>query len=192
MGMIRCPKCGTVLSDTASFCTNCGQKFTNRTYNTPNYNANPYNQYNQPQDNTPNYNANPNNQYNQPQYNPTPYNPNPYVQYAPKIPGRGFGISSMVLGIIGIVYSFCVLIVSIGLKEAANDPFYSYSYEYSGADTAMSIAIIYPLILASLSLIFGFCSHSKGYRSGIKTAGFVLGGISLAFCLISFIITSSI
>ena len=98
---------------------------------------------------------------------------NTRTQYKKIIPGRGFGISSMIMGILGAFYGF------IALTNVFTMPEYTKSIAISGT--------ILPIIFAILALIFGVVSHSKGYNKGQKKAGIVLGVISLVLCIITII-----
>ena len=85
-----CPNCGNPLEENASFCTKCGsavQNQENNTYNNNNYN-NGYNNYNN------GYNNGYNNYYN---------NSNGYQQ---PVQNTSTPKTALVLGILGIVFSF--------------------------------------------------------------------------------------
>lgn len=98
---------------------------------------------------------------------------NTNTQYKKIIPGRGFGISSMVMGILGALYGF------LALSSANAMP------EYTKADAIAGTVL--PIIFAVLALVFGFVSNSKGYNKGQKKAGIVLGVVSLVLCIIAII-----
>lgn len=99
---------------------------------------------------------------------------NTNTQYKKIIPGRGFGISSMIMGILGAFYGF------LALSNVYTMPEYTKSIAISGT--------VLPIIFSILALVFGFISHSKGYNKGQKKAGIVLGVISLALCVITIIV----
>ena len=127
-----CSNCGVQVTDESVFCPHCGARF-ETDFQQP-YQAPTDTQYQQP------YQAQPNNQYQQPYANPTPYGqypqqnsyqPRPYYQQAkPKVPGRGFGITSMVLGIIacGIVVLSAILFTATGHMITSGGINYYYSY----------------------------------------------------------------
>lgn len=83
-----------------------------------------------------------------------------------KIPGRGFGIAGMVMGILGVVYSLTLLLSFISFGEAV----------------AMGV---YLTTFAILALIFGFTSRAKGYKSGQSASALVMGCITIAFYIIT-------
>ena len=97
----------------------------------------------------------------------------------PKIPGKGLGITALVLGIIGLVYGFYCLIASI---EIAN------SYFLSSAADEMIPGIIVFMVLGILATAFGGVGISKGYKNGVSTSGLVMGIISVVLYVISIII----
>ena len=112
--------------------------------------------------------------------------------YVPKIkrPGRGLGISSMVLGILGLVYSFIYGVVSLALLDEVTSR-YSYYYRYYSAsdvfeDTLPLLIIVG--ILAILSTCFGGAARSKGYKCGVSASGLVMGIISLAITIATAVI----
>lgn len=169
--MTFCPNCGTQLPEGAAACPNCGAFV----------NAQQPAQPVQPV---------------QPQYNP--YNNMPMGYYVkPKIPGRGAGIASMVLAIIGLVYSFSAFVtaigVSVGLSEA--DRVYGSYYEYESAADAVSggfiVAIALFAVLSILGIALGASARNKGYRNGVSTSGLVMGVIGTAIYLISIIIIAA-
>lgn len=99
----------------------------------------------------------------------------PMYVVKPKIPGRGFAISSMVLGIIAAVYA---LIYSIGAIEIIieGDSYYrTISEKLENGNGYIVIATI----LSILALSFAIASHSKGCVLKQKTAGTILGIISI-------------
>lgn len=95
----------------------------------------------------------------------------PMVFVKPKIPGRGFGISSMVLGIIGLVYSFVFTTSIIESIEAMydNDVFIEASL----------VPILMFSVLSILSVCFAPAAISRGYKNGISLSGLILGIIGL-------------
>ena len=87
----------------------------------------------------------------------------------PKTPGRGFGISSMVLGIIGLIYGFILLINAADFMDTEQLP----------------IIIIYSS-LSILSLCFAPAAFKRGYRNGVSISGLFMGIIGAAFFLFAF------
>ncbi|MBQ6884722.1 MAG: zinc ribbon domain-containing protein [Clostridia bacterium] len=88
--------------------------------------------------------------------------------------GRGFAIASLVLGIIGCVYSLPVLLMAFKKFESTGVAF----------GRAM-----YFMIFGVLSVIFGVNSHLRGCHLKKKTAGIVLGTINIVVLSISIIIS---
>jgi len=112
-------------------------------------------------------------QQTQPQSQPVNYN---YVK--PKIPGRGLGIAGMVLGIIGLVYTFSMFITAL-------DYFYSYFGVNEGLITVIIFFSIFPILAVSLA---GAGRH-KGYRTSVSTSGVVMGVIGLVLSFLALIAT---
>ncbi len=166
-----CSNCGVQVTDESVFCPHCGARF-ETDFQQP-YQAPTDTQYQQP------YQAQPNNQYQQPYANPTPYGqypqqnsyqPRPYYQQAkPKVPGRGFGITSMVLGIIAC--AFCTSWISLALRGG---------YARLGS-------LIFDGILAGLALTFALLAKSKGYKKQ-ATAGLILAAIACGIVVLSAIL----
>ncbi len=88
--------------------------------------------------------------------------------------GKGFAVASLVLGIIGCVYSLPILLMAFEKFESTG---------------VMIGQATYFMIFGILSLIFGINSHLKGCRLKKKTAGIVLGAISIVVLIISIIIS---
>ena len=164
-----CPRCGTQLMDNATFCHVCGM--TCGTTNMP-----------IPQNYSP-----------QGAHQAPPAQPAYYIK--PKVPGRGFGISSMVLGIVGAFYCFVLMIGMSALSDVMNisneilgeEFYYSSSALDSTIYTSMFTAVIMYAIMPLLALIFGFNARKRGYQNGISTSGLILGSLGLVFSLISII-----
>jgi len=156
-----CPKCGTQLIDNASFCHICGAN------NTPS----------PPSDSL------------QGAYQPLSVQPVCCIK--PKIPGRGFGISAMVLGILAIFYcSGMMLNTCVTINEYSElfiIGFSSRSYLNSIKNIQLS-SILHFAVLPLLGVIFGFCALRRGYTNHISKSGIVLGVIGLTITLISFLL----
>lgn len=136
-----CPKCGFNCTPGVKFCEKCG---------TPLEGAQP--QYQQPQYQQPQYQQP---QYQQPQYQQPQYQ-QPYQQpYKQSVPGKGFGIASMVCGIVSLVL-FCIWYLSIPCA----------------------------IVAASLGVVGYNKSKNAGFKNGMATAGVVTSVIALALTLI--------
>jgi hypothetical protein len=94
------------------------------------------------------------------------YPPLQQYEYRRKIPGRGFGISGMVLGILGVVYGQ----MPIGVISSYN----------AGA----AVITVFPIIFGVLALIFGILAVRKGYSGGVGKSGIVLGAVTIFLCII--------
>jgi len=99
-----------------------------------------------------------------------PVNGGGYAGLKKVIPGRGFGISSMIMGILGVVYGTPLLFAIRG--------FYG---EYVN---------IFLLVIAFgiLAVSFGAASRSRGFNGGQQKAGLTMGIIALAESLLTLII----
>ena len=101
------------------------------------------------------------------------------------VPGRGFGITSMVLGIIGLVYGFLLMCSVDSISEINH-------YEDFSEILSEMIAVI--LVYSSLSImavIFGSCAKKRGYINGISKSGFIMGWIGLGFYILSILICAA-
>ena len=106
----------------------------------------------------------------------TPTNSTQQVVYVkPKVPGRGFGISSMVLGIIGLVYAFIFAIQIPSFIDTVERVTRYHSPDYSSFLTP----IIMLSVLSILSLCFSPAAIKRGYKNGISTSGMIMGTIGL-------------
>lgn len=103
---------------------------------------------------------------------------NQIVIAKPKIPGRGFGISSMILGILGLVYGLAML----GNILIALEDFSKYYLE-----SLISPTVIWTIV-ALLAIIFSVCALGRKYRNGISASGLILGILGFAMCITDIVI----
>ena len=106
---------------------------------------------------------------------PQPQMP-PLVAYQynrPKIPGRGLGISGMILGIIGLV--FCT--------THFFDTLNTWNTSLFSASGTLKLAFYFS-VLPILAVSLAGAGKAKGYRNDVSTSGIVMGIISLVFCFI--------
>lgn len=92
--------------------------------------------------------------------------------------GKGTGIASMVLGIVGTWNSVGSLFIFICFVIAG---------EYLLPEEKLALGLIFlmiPIILLTIGLILGFSSRSK-IKNGINLTGLLLNFISLAMCILS-------
>lgn len=187
MSQTVCPNCAKVLAEDVAFCDACGTSIGEKvavaqvapaptpvqqpqpTYAPPQ--QPPYQQPTQPMYGQPG-----------PYYPPQQggyYQPQP-VQYVvkPARPGRGFGIASMVLGIIGIVYAVVILLEMIAFMDMG--------MKFAGV--GMIIASIVYAVFGILAVSFAVPARKRGYVCGVSTAGLSLGIASLSLNLIAAVI----
>ena len=102
-----------------------------------------------------------------------------------KTPGRGFGISSMVLGIIGLVYTFSG-ISSLNQIELMYEEMVEMGQEYIQSTYLGTLIVI--SVMPLLALIFGCCARKKGYKNGVSMSGLIMGIIGLVLILIEVLV----
>ena len=153
--MAFCPKCGKQLNDGAAFCPNCGTAIV---YQNVQYQQQPI--------------------YRQPYFTFTPQITYPAK---PNIPGRGFGITSMVLGILALVCSISPLILTIELRD-------SVLKVIDIVDVGLLSDFIIYGILGLLSVAFGVCAIVKNFKNGQAISGLIMGGLSLVIIVVSIIL----
>ena len=95
-----------------------------------------------------------------------------------KQPGKGLGITSMVLGIIATWYSLCSVFFAIILFMTGE---YFLMYEKFIFGT---LFLITPITLLIIGLALGFASRHK-IKNGINITGLILNFVSLGLCLLS-------
>lgn len=109
-----------------------------------------------------------------------------------KTPGKGFGITSMILGIVAVFN--CISLLIMDFSATTVNQIGAYNVEKI-ANFGMAIAIIgfgiFICILAVLSLVFAIVSLIKGYR-GASIAGLILSIVAIAVCAFSFIFAASL
>lgn len=161
-----CTSCGKPLGENATFCTNCGAAVQQQTPPAqsapPNYTGNPYQGY-------PGY-------------------PQQVVYVKAKVPGRGFGISSLVLGIIGLIYGVVVFMSMVIAKDMMD--FVGASGSHLGAmetDVKLGVCtgIMVYAVMSILAICFAIPAKKRGYCNGVQKSGMVTGVIGLALYLIS-------
>ena len=117
----------------------------------------------------------------------------PVYVVKPQTPGRGLGIASMVLGIIGIVYSFSCLMASFILSSQWSRfarPFYNDSADIMKYGVMAGISVY--AVFGILAVAFGCTARKKGYKNGISTAGVTLSVLTLAMIAIALIVVATI
>lgn len=110
------------------------------------------------------------------------------VEMRPKIPGRGFGITAMILGILGIVYSFsCISAAS--MMDYVGDVYGDLGiYVGDGfVDGALAVMVLMYSSLSILAVCFAASAFKKGYKNGISKSGMITGVIGLILYVIALI-----
>lgn len=170
--MAFCSSCGAQMDDNAVFCLNCGAQ---KAAPAPAPAPAPVQAQAPVQPQQPVYQQP---VYQQPVYQQQPMYQQPmYVK--PKIPGRGFGISSLVLGIIGLVYGFIFLIDVVAMMD---------TWYISSLLEEMIAPVVIFSVLSILSVSFGAAGFSRGYRNGVCKSGLVLGIIGLCMYVLSVVL----
>lgn len=124
-----------------------------------------------------------------------PLYPQPVYYIRPKVPGRGFGITSMVLGIVGLAYGLYLLFASALIEEivSISTPTYLYGSYSSAFNTGMIIGLIIAyLMYSSLSIMavcFAIPARKRGYDNNISKSGLVMGAIGIALYVLCILIT---
>lgn len=153
--MAFCSKCGASVADGTAFCANCGNPMNAAPQTPPAPAYNPYS---------------------------APVAP---VAVKAKTPGRGFGISSLVLSIIGLIYSL-YMTAAASLYGAATDMASSIIGSAANAydDEVMGTILLYS-VLSILAVCFAAGAFKKGYKNGVSKAGLVMGIIGLCFFVVA-------
>lgn len=102
----------------------------------------------------------------------------------PKIPGRGLSIASLVLGIIAAVYGFVYVTSIIEIIDEGSSYFFTAKEKIGNIFPIMFLVII----CAVLAISFAIASNSKGCTLKKKTAGLILGLISVVLTFMFLII----
>jgi len=191
-----CSKCGVQLPDNSNSCNSCGFE-SGQTEMNKDLNQNGQNPC------QPNYNYGQSQQTYQPpsacQQTPQQFNPPTYYPIypmRPKIPGKGFGITSMILGIFGIIYSLmfsliALLAVMYGFAYTSGDidiykniKMIMGSFFKSDSMENIIALVFICLLFAVLAFIFAVVSKNKGCRSKITKSGLILSIISLVLVFV--------
>ena len=117
-----------------------------------------------------------------------------YGNAKPKLPGRGLAIAGMVLGIIGLVVGFSEFISAIAVAGLAGSVgAYGAVGDVAGSVVASAVSgVLVESVLSILAVCFAAASKKKGYRSGVRTSGMVMGIIGLVFFAIAILICLTI
>ena len=121
---------------------------------------------------------------------------NPYAGYGggtvvmvkPKVPGRGFGITAMILGIIGLAFGFGYMLFLPSYIELL-DALGAFSYtERSMVVMTLIVSVVVYMPVPVLSLCFAPVAMKRGYKNGISKSGLITGAIGLLCYLITIIL----
>lgn len=109
-----------------------------------------------------------------------------------KIPGRGFGITSLVLGIVGLVYAVILFFSMMMVYVMSGIIGMSGDFHRAGLAAATGFAFVLAILIYSipsiLAVIFGIVSEKRGYHTGIRKGGFITGCIGLILYVLSCIL----
>lgn len=100
------------------------------------------------------------------------------VNNTPKPSGKGTSIASMVLGIIGSIYSLMTLLIFSAIFEEVN------YFDYGDKIVFAFIFLLIPVIISVTGLVLGLINKEK-VRTGISLTGLILGYISVGLCVLS-------
>lgn len=99
--------------------------------------------------------------------------------------GRNKAISSMVLGIIAVVFSSMGSLIVLVLNV-----FEAYPYDFEEVRLTYIVFFIVPIILSIIGLVNSGKAESMGYHMGQEKSGKVLAFVAMAICLISIVIST--
>lgn len=155
MALMICPECGKQVSNMAIQCPNCGY---------------PIRQQSSPQPSCP----------LPPVYMPPMYAQPPLSSAygSPKIPGRGFAIAGLALGIIGTVFTPAALLTVCSMFGVFYD-------DLEWIDVlALPVEIA---IFGILALVFGLIARKRGDKSGQSTAAIALSCLPIISLIVSIV-----
>ena len=185
---MKCCSCGKEVREDTRFCVHCGANLTQApaqaaksAHQMP---VQPPAQFQIPPDH---YMPNTKYVYT---YGPQATPGGPQIVYVKtKLRGRGFGVTSIILGIIGLLFVFPLMLsVEEFLRTVAN----LMNYENLGVQipdynavlqSCVGAVVVYGVI-PLLALIFGICSRVRGYKNGISMLGMVTGFIGIFLIVI--------
>ncbi len=119
---------------------------------------------------------------------------NTYMQVKPVTPGRGFGITSMIMGILALIYAIIPFSAAMSIASSRSKydiVRYGYSYVSRNVTEIIFAASMPSIIFSILALVFGGVAMSKGYKRGQSKSGVVMGIIALALFFIALIVSST-
>jgi|GEM_PF-1881753 len=162
-----CQNCGAPVAEGAKFCAGCGTPIVAAAAPTPAPAPTPV-----------------------PTPAPTPA-PVPTPVYAPvkqKTPGKGFGITSMILGILGAIAAFGnVFGEEAGIMDLLEG---KYAY-FDGTESELYMSFVVMAILSVLGLIFGLAAKARGYKNGISVSGIILSIVGIAIIVFAVAVCAS-
>ena len=183
-----CTHCGTKNNDNAVYCVGCGAYLANDAQlgqsQPPRQPQSPQSQYNQQQQQQQPWGYQTQNQYQyppqQPVYPPYQGHPNQFQYNNPskgKIPALGAGITSMIFGILAILFVFTIETPS--------------GWYYSDADFWVPF-LMFVVPFGVLGLVLGGVASGQakqvGRKNGFAVAGIICAAIALGLSMIPFMI----
>jgi predicted nucleic acid-binding Zn ribbon protein len=105
------------------------------------------------------------------------------IYATPRKPGKGLGITSMVLGIFALIYSAMALMI-VTTTQAYNG-YHVQNDFFEGNVLSMIIGLS---VFAVLACIFSIYAIKKGYKNGISISGLAMGVISVMITSASIIV----
>lgn len=160
-----CSKCGNAVNETDNVCSKCGNVLNPNANANANANANTYNP------------------------NPNPVQPAQVVVAKPKIPGRGFGIAALVLGIISLIATIAHFGTIMDVLSTA-DAFSGYTYlriDVSAALQSIIPTLCIWIVGSILAVAFAFIAKSRNFKNKVSTSGLVLGIIAFVMSMVDLI-----
>ena len=109
----------------------------------------------------------------------------PNCGYPLKKKGKGFAVASLVLGILSCFYTYTFCFAFLMERIAAS---ISTTNIQQGINEMKYGVLPLIIVVSSLAIVFGFISHKDGCKLRKKTAGIVMGIVSIVVSVLFAII----